>query len=153
MKVKVLFIIILFNLTYTNAQIRISDSKPLLETKIIYDEASQCLSISIINKETKKIHINNKPLNGSTIWITLLKPNQSNNIAGDVNNWGLGKDSAFIELSPEKEYNYSYNIRDIISESPTFNRIRCVYHIRYYIVNDGGEYEIKYLQGEEILDK
>ena len=144
---------LLCNLAFVNAQIKHSESTSLLETMIAYDETSQSLHFSIINKEAKKIHLNNKPLNGSTIWITLLKPNQSDNIAGDVNNWGLGKDSVFIELSPNKEYHYSYNMKKLISYIPSFNRIRCIYHIKYYIVNDDGEYEIKHLQGEKILDK
>lgn len=153
MKVKVLIIMFLFGLTLVNAQIRVSESASLLEIDLAYNNVSQCLSLSIINKGTKEIRINNKLLNGSTIWITLLKPNQSDNIAGDVSNWGLGNDYSFIELSPDKRFNHSYSMKQAISYIPTFNRIRCYYHIKYYIVNDNGEYEIKYLKGEKIIYK
>lgn len=130
-----------------------------LKVELDYDAANKFIHMTIVNNEADTAFIYCSSLNGSVVNINFLRQNESDNITGDVSNFGLGTHykQPFIKLAPKEAYKYTYEFGKYIEykyRKSSFNRIRFNYNIRYFITPyEKGTFEIKFLTGEKIFKR
>lgn len=154
-RIFIILVIPILYFTFLNAQVRFSNNPPLIDIEVEYDSINGIVNFSVLNKEGTTIFINDNASfarNGSKIYITLLDSEQSDNVVGTMNIYGLSKTASTIELDEGKIHEYSYDIREQISSHQTFNRIRVEYELQYHIIKNK-IHEVKLLKGREFIYK
>lgn len=156
MRIRFLFFVscIICSLFVAKSQER-HQSKPLMYINLEYSMADNHIHLNIVNKEKDTISISSSHLNGSNIFIDFLTVDEVDNIC-PANEVGLGTpyQQRIIELPPNGKYEYKYKIDNYSSYNikSSFNRIRFLYNIKYFMIDhEKGTYELKFKKGEKFF--
>lgn len=142
-------------ITNANAQVAVNDTNDSIQVDISYNNENNEITFFIENISDKTVIINDKKTNsmpGSSVNITFLKPEDSDNKSGYTIDRRLGDTANFIELPSNQTLKYLYNVTDLKSRNSSSNRIRIKYCILYHIVKTDSFY-IKEIKGEKIFNR
>lgn len=124
---------------FISAQIMVSDSKSMIKVNTSYNNANQCICMSITNEGETVVFINNSPsttMPSSRAYITLLAPNDSEQKPNYTRDYRLGQTTCFIKLLPCETFKCVYDIKKLKPIIHTYNRIRFQYNILYHTINE-----------------
>ena len=130
-----------------------AQTKNRIEVGITYDLKNCLVNMSIKNKCNETVAINDKAtisMPGSLVYITFLKPEDSDCMSGYTICRRLGDTKSFVKLSPNQLKEYVFDVKSLKLANNLSNRIRVQYSVLYHVMTDDF-FKIRTLEGKKIF--